>query len=130
MSKLFCLVQMNGSDPQLSREDTPYAGHVHIGNLNHQFGAYMVSGTGAQLVAINALPQVVGIVAVTESGGVRWAELDGVIAAGVRTKLNAWLSSRGYPNIPAGWTYKQVIREVFRRLNDKFEFDLFDVAEI
>lgn len=129
MAKLFCLISMQGSDPQLSREDTPYTGHVHIGNLNHQFGAYMMSGTGAQLVAINALPGVVGIVAVTESSGVRWAELDGVIAAGVRTKLNTWLSAKGYPNIPAGWIYKQTVMAVFRRLNDKFDFDWFDVTE-
>ena len=129
MPKLLCIVNMNGSDPDLDRTVTPYIGHVHIGNLNHNFGAYMVSGTGPQLVAVNALPQVVGIVAVTESGSVRWAELDGVIAAGVRTKLNNWLTARGYPNIPSGWTYRRVIREVFQRLNDKFEFDSFDVAE-
>lgn len=120
---------MQGSDLQLSREDTPYTGHVHIGNLNHQWGAYMVSGTGAQLMAINALPKVIGIVAVTEDGGVRWAELDGVIATGVRTKINTWLSNRDYPNIPVGWTYRRIVREVFQRLNNKFDFDWFDVTE-
>ena len=128
--KLFALIQMQGGEPQLSRETTPYPGHVHVpATILGAWGAYMVSGTGAQLTAINALPQVVGIVAVTESGSVRWAELDGVIAAGVRTKLNNWLTARGYPNILSGWTYRRVIREVFQRLNDKFEFDSFDVAE-
>jgi len=120
----------NGSDPQVSREDTPYHGHVHIGNINHEVGAYIFSGTAAQLAAINSLPGIVGLVAVTENGAVRWAELDNVIGAAVRTKLNNWLTARGYPNIPAGWIYRRVVREVFQRLNAQFEFDLFEVAEV
>jgi len=129
MPKLFTLIRMAGSDPELSREVTPYIGHVHIGDLNQQWGVYMVSGTGAQLVAINALPQVVGIVAVTESGGVKWGELDSVIASAIRTKLNTWLANRGYPIIPTSWTNRQVVQAVFKRLNGKFDFDLFDVTE-
>jgi hypothetical protein len=72
---------------------------------------------------------VVGIVGVTESGDVRWAELDGVIAAGVRTKLNDWLTARGYPTIPAGWTYRQVVRAVFKRFSDLFDIGTVDIAE-
>lgn len=130
MPKMFCLINMNGgSDPQLDRSITPYHGSNHIGNINRQWGAYLVSGTGPELVAIDALPQVVGIVAITEGGSVKWAELDGVIAAGVRTKLNNWLTARGYPNIPASWTNRRAIREVFQRLNPLFDFDLFDIEE-
>lgn len=128
MPKLFAICQMEGGMPQVDFQATPVKGYVLADQIGG-FGAYLFSGTGPQLVALNALPQVVGIVAVTESGDTRWAELDGVIAAAVRTRLNTWLTARGYPTIPAGWTYRRVIEAVYKRLNDHFDLGWFDIAE-
>lgn len=118
---------LNGQ-PNVDFAATPVKGYclgAHLG----AWGCYLLSGTGAQLVALNALPNVYGICAVTEAG-VRWAELDGVIAPAVRTRLNTWLTARGYPNIPVSWTYKQVVVAVYKRLNDRFDLDRFDVMDV
>jgi hypothetical protein len=119
---------MVGGAPDVDASATPYKGYVLCDQVGG-YGAYLFSGTGAQLTALNALPQVVGIVAVTENGGVKWAELDGTIAPAVRTKLNTWLTNRGYPTIPAGWSYRQVINAVYQRVNGRFSLDAFDVAD-
>lgn len=90
-----------------------------------------MSGTAPQLATIAALARVIGIVTVTEGGTVRWGELDGTIAAGVRTKLNNFLTARGKANVPAGWTYRQVVVAVFQALNARFDLTTFthDVTE-
>lgn len=125
MAKLFCIAQMIGGSPNI---DLPYTGYVLADRLGN-FGAYLISGTNQQLLDINALPQVIGIVAVTEAGNIRWAELDGVIAPAVRTKINVFLTSRGFTNIPAGWTYRQVVNAVFQRFNAIFNLNGIDVTE-
>jgi len=126
--KMFCLVKMKGGEPDVNSAVTPYYGYVHAADVAG-WGAYLFSGTTAQLTAINALPNVYGICAVTESGNVKWAELDGVISSAVRTKINNWLTARGYPTIPAGWTYRQVVNAIFKRLNDRFDLTAFDVMD-
>lgn len=125
MAKLFCIAQMIGGVPNI---DLPYTGYVLADQLGN-FGAYLISGSTQQLLDINALPQVVGIVAVTDNGNVRWTELDGVISSSVRTKINNFLTTRGLPNIPANWTYRQVITAVFQRFNTRFDLGGMDVIE-
>jgi len=128
MPKLFAIVPIDGAFPAIDRSVTPYNGYILADQVGN-YGAYLFSGTGAQLIALNALPNVVGIVAVTQNGDVRWAELDGTITPAVRTKLNTWLTNRGYPSIPAGWTNRQVVDAVFKRINPNFDLDNFDIAE-
>lgn len=98
---------------------------AHIAN----WGAYLISGTLAQLSAINALPNTYAICIVTENGGIKWPELDNVIPAGVRTRINNWLTARGYPTILAGWTYRQVILAIYQRMNEYYTIDGTDVAD-
>ncbi len=43
-------------------------------------------------------------------------DLNTVIPAGVRTRINAWLTARGYSTIPAGWTYKQLLVAIRQRV--------------
>jgi len=99
---------------------TPVKGWAHFDSIAG-YGAYLFSGTAAQLTALNALPNVIGFVAMTGTADdeKEWPELDMVIAAGVRTKINTWLTARGYPTLPAGWTYKQVVRAVYQRFNGR-----------
>ena len=126
-SWMFAISRMAGGQPDIDLTATPVHGWVLSGRIAN-YGAYLFSGTNAQLLALNALPQVVGIVGVTistnEDGVVlHWAELDNVINAAVRTKLNNWLTNNGYPTIPADWTNKQVIRAVWRHLRPDWDWN-------
>lgn len=121
MPWLFAICRMNGGLPDINTAITPVKGWAHCDTIGNQ-GAYLFSGTGAQLIALNALPQVVGLVAMTDSG-IKWAELDGVISVAVRNKINTWLSARGLQTIPAGWTYKRTLLEIYRRFNERFDID-------
>jgi len=118
LAHMLAIVDMAGGLPNVDPAVTPYVGHNliwQIGGANG-YGLYMFSGLVAQLTALNALSQVRGLVVMTDNGVVKWAELDNVITTAHRTKLNTWLTARGYPNIPAGWTYRQVVRAIIRRL--------------
>lgn len=126
--KAFAIIRMSGGQPEIDPVATPYHGYVLCDQVAG-WGAYLVSGTPAQLSAIDQLAHVYGICAVTESGDVKWAELDGVCSEAVRTRLNTWLANRGYPTIPAGWTYRQIVRAVYQRVNTHFDLDRFDVAD-
>jgi len=129
MAKAFLVSTISNGIPNFS--DLPHTGNVLCAKTpGGGYGIYVVTGTGAQLVAINALPHVIGLCSVTEGGGDgRWPELEDVILPAVRTKLNTWLTARGYPNIPAGWTYRHVIREICQRLNEFYEIENTDVLE-
>ncbi len=94
-----------------------FGGYAHIFSVAG-FGLYLFGGSAAQLTALNALVQVRGLAAMTDNGTVKWAELNNVITAAHRTKLNTWLTARGYPTIPAGWAYRQVIRAIIRRMRN------------
>lgn len=128
MPKLFAIVPIVNGTPDIDRAVTPYVGYVLCDRVGAH-GAYLISGTGAQLIAINALASVIGLVVVTQAGNVRWTELNGVISLAVRTKLNTFLTNQGYPTIPAGRTYRQVINAVFQRVNARFDLSNFDISE-
>ena len=128
MAKMFAICRMAGGQPDLDLEVTPVHGWALADQLG-QYGAYLFSGTGQQLLAVNALPQCLGIVGVTSSGDVRWPELDGALPENIRTKLNIWADSMGLPNVPDGWDYRRTVKEVFKRFNDKFDINSIDISE-
>lgn len=123
MPKLFALTQMLNGLPDTAplQQGRDYGGHVHVDSLGG-FGAYLFSGTGAQLTALNALPSVVGLVVVTETGA-HWPELDNPVAAGIRTAINTWLTNHGQANIGAGLTYRAFINILYRKFNATFDAD-------
>lgn len=126
MAKLFSLAKLTA--PPIYPDVTSlivgvdYFGHVLMDTAGN-YGAYLFSGSATQLSAVNALTNVVGIVAVTDNGNVHWAELDNTISAGVRANLNTWLTNHGFQTIPAGWTYRQVVNAIFRHFNNSFDID-------
>lgn len=128
MPKGFAITTMVGGAPNIDFTVTPVHGFALCDQVAG-FGAYLFSGTNVQLLALNALPNVMGLCIVTEDANVKWAELDGVIAPAVRTKLNVWLTARGFVNVPAGMTYRAVITAVYQRLNSHFDLSGFDIAE-
>jgi hypothetical protein len=125
---MYAVARMQAGYPDIDTVATPYHGHVLTGQVG-QFGLYLFSGTPAQLAALDALPNVIGLclLSTTESGGMtvsRWAEVDNNFGAGARTRLNTWLTNNGKPTIPAGWTNKQVIRKLFEHLDSAGVADL------
>src|SRR3990167_3098181 len=110
MPHLFAICDMTGGLPNIPAS-TPVHGWAHFDSLG-QYGAYLFSGTAPQLAALNALPNVVGLAVMTGKADNEkdWLELDTVIAAGVRTKINNWLTARGYPTIPTSWANKKDVR--------------------
>lgn len=123
MPKMFCLIQMNNGVPDTSplQQGVDYSGHVHISSLGG-FGAYIISGTGPQLAALNALPSVVGIIAVTETA-TRWPELDGTVSVAVRNAVNTWLTNHGQATVGAGLTYRQLVNALYRKFSVNFDAD-------
>jgi hypothetical protein len=124
---MFAVSRIVGGSPDLGNPATPYHGHVLTGQVG-QFGLYLFSGTPAQLAAIDALPNVIGLCLLRTTGEgmnvVRWAEIDDNFATAARTRLNTWLTNNGKPTIPAGWTNKQVIRKLFEHLDSSGVADL------
>ena len=126
--KAFAIIRMSGGQPEIDLETQPYHGYVLCDQLG-QWGTYLISGTGAQLQAINALSHVYGICAVTENSDVRWAELDDIPVAAIRNRLNTWLTNRDQPTIPADWTARRIVKAIYRRFNSHFDLNRFDVAD-
>jgi hypothetical protein len=124
---MFAVARMVGGSPNLGDPVPPYHGHVLTGQVG-QFGLYLFSGTPAQLAAIDALPNVVGLCLLRTTGSgmnvVKWAEIDDSFADAARTRINTWLTNNGKPTIPAGWTNKQVIRKLFEYLDSAEVADL------
>ena len=127
--KAFAIIQMVGGSLNVDAGVTPYKGYSLAAELPRQWGLYLFSGTAAQLIALDALPQVYGLVAMTEDTTVRWSQLNNTISSAHRTKLNTWLTARGYPNIPAGWTYRQVVQAIYQRMNQPFDLAGVDIAD-
>jgi hypothetical protein len=127
MAHMLAIVDMAGGAPAINPETTPYVGHVLIWQAGN-FGLYLFGGTAAQLTALNALATCRGLVGMSSGGAVYWGELDNVITSAHRTKLNTWLTARGYPTIPVDWSYRQVVRAIIRRLRS-FGDDTDDFAD-
>src|SRR4030042_4132596 len=104
---LYAVSSVNAGKPVIN--DLPHAGHVLAAGPISNYALYLFSGTASQLTAIGQLSNVYPLCAMTEDEDVRWRELDDVIASGVRTKLNNWLTAHGRPTIPAGWTHRPVL---------------------
>lgn len=126
--KAFMICPQVGGAPSIDFEATPVHGWVQIGTVGG-YGAYLMSGSGTQLLAINALPTVIGLVGMNDAGDVRWAELDGAFPTALRTRMNTWLTARGFPTIPTGKTYRWVALQIFKRLNPLWDFHTHDIME-
>jgi len=103
--------------PNLSPPDT---GKVVGGVLAHfasigQWGLYSITGKTADVSAWIAKPTIYPLAYRTRTGQLRWAEQDETIDPAIRTRLNTWLTARGYNTIPAGWTKRQVVQALVDR---------------
>ena len=133
MAKAFALMRMNDGRPDLPPAAQGRVNWVLCDRIpDTGWAAYLVAATKAVLQGLDEQwDGFIGIVAVTEGGDVRWGELENPCADVVRARLNTYLTNHGYPTIPEQWTNRQVVREIYERANDRFDFrgiDIMDVA--
>lgn len=106
---------------------TGYRGFVQVGQLPGAYCAYVVTGTPAQLSAIDAHANtLVGALVTEAEGSEKWAELKVQLPAAVRTKINTWRQANGQGNIPVNTTWLQVIRFAANHFDGVGNFDVFD----
>lgn len=117
--RLFAVLPMTSGAPAIDAEVYPYYGFV-LCDESDGYGAYLLSGTAAQMEAIGALDEVYAIAFVTESDEEKWPELDEVVKPQVRAKLNRFLAPLGWPIIPAQQMARQAVERVFSRFNADF----------
>ena len=119
--RAYALIRMDGGRPAIG--ELPLRGYC-LGASRQDWGMYMIAGTIAQLAAVNALPlsDFVGICTVPNIGE--------VVTPTVRTNLNDWADAEfpSLPTLPAGWTNRQVIIELFQRANTYYVHDAFGLA--
>jgi len=137
MAKAFALIRLDTTGPVII-PDLPYAqmtgeifNYVLCDRLpGTNWGAYLCSARGAVLTQLDALSaRFIGIVAVTASGDVVWGELENPCDSTVRDRLNTWLAAHNQPTIPENWTNRQVVRAIFERANDRFDFSGINIKE-
>jgi hypothetical protein len=109
----FAICRNEGGSPNIGELD--YSGFVLVAHYGHVWGLYLFAGTPAQLAAINAAPNVVGMCTL--------ANVNTVVSSAFRTQVNPWLTANVYPIIPVGWTYRQVIVAICERLIPEFDMD-------
>ena len=120
--KAFALLKMTGGLPDV--DGLPYCGHVLCAQIG-EFGAYMITGTGPELLAIKnlGLNRVVPICVFTEDGPSYRPELDEHLTQAAVNYLNAWVESE-HPNWPranTGHTYGQVVEFLFKKFHGQFD---------
>jgi len=133
MAKAFALLRMTNGRPDLPPAAQGRVNWTLCDRIpDTGWGAYLVAATGPDLKALDEQwSGFIGIVAVTDAGDVRWGGLENPCADVVRARLNTWLANHGYRTIPEQWTNRQVVREIYERANDRFDFrgiDIMDVA--
>lgn len=130
--KAFALIRMDNGQPDLPPAAQGLVNYTlcdRIGGTN--WGAYLCAATGPVLQSLDEdYNGFIGIVAVTDDGDVHWGELDNPCAETVRARINTWLEAHNHPTIPGGWTNRRVVREIYRRANDRFDLSCFDIMDV
>ena len=58
----YAIIEVSAGRPNVNFSTTPVAGYVLAAGPIGNYGLYLVGGSAAQLAAVNALPNVVGLV--------------------------------------------------------------------
>jgi hypothetical protein len=110
-AKAYCIAKIVNGQPAWVESELDfraYAMRCRKGN----WGIYAVSGTGAQLVAIDAHPDVYGICT--------FNNIDEVMDSTLRANLNQFILDKGIHDtwqIPEDWTARQVFRKIVEYFN-------------
>ena len=89
---MYAIAKMSNGMPDLG--GLPYYGFVHIGRVG-DWGAYLFSGTPAQLSAIAAAEGVIVLAERTDTEGEQWTERVQDMLCVRAVKVNEWLSNEG-----------------------------------
>lgn len=96
--------QPDGADVPVMVHGYALIGVVHGPVTGTNYGVYLVSGTAEQIAALDAVESVVA------SDALDWSA---VVSSQTRAVLNALFQQAGWPLIPAGVTYTQVLSGMF-----------------
>lgn len=127
---VICKEVQSGASKGVPDIGTGYSGFVQIGQLPGAYCAYVITGSAAQLAAIQVHANTLVGAVVTEAEGVeRWAELKVQLPVAVRTKINTWRANNGQGSIPVNTTWLQVIKFAANHFdNAAANFDVFDAT--
>jgi hypothetical protein len=127
MAKALGIIKETQAGPSKGAPDlsVPYSGFVYVGPLPGNYAVYVITGTGAQLTAIQADANCVAGALITEDG-VKWPEMNQPVPAGIRTKINTYRANQGLAPIGAGVTLKQVAQAAAAHFDGAGNFDVYD----
>lgn len=116
-------------DPYPCQRERFVGGYSEIGRIGN-WHIVLATSTPARLQAIETQggTNIIPLAKVTETGD-RWPELENIIDPADRTRINAWLQNHGYPDIPADWNLRQVVRAVLNRVHPDFDENSFGIAD-
>lgn len=123
---VLCKEIQNGASKGAPDIGTSYRGFVYVGNLPGAYAVYIITGSGAQLTAIQTHANCVGGALVTESGGVKWGKMNEPISQALLDKINTWRAARKLATVDASTTLKQVAKWAASHFDGQGNFDVFD----
>ena len=124
--KAFVIMRQDHGNPDIDFEFARevdgelMGGWGFIGNVG-VWGAYIVYGTGAMLLELGGTTGAIGICTKNQ--------LDNTVRAAVRTTLNTWLTNNDYPNFPADWTNRRLIKAIFKHFFPPYNLRSVDVGQ-
>lgn len=88
---------------------------VHL--AEHDLAGTSQMGGDVNLKLISILLDFVKVLAIkTREMNLSTIDFSDVIPLAIRTRINVWLTNRGWANVPAGWTYRQLFVAIKARL--------------
>lgn len=119
MAAQYMLVPMTGGSPDLS--GLPCFGYALGAAWGADLGLYLISGSAAQLAAIAALAQVGPLANPSQLGS--------TFSATGRSRINAYLATRGLAPLAAGGTYRTAVEALGKRANPALDLASLAIRE-
>jgi hypothetical protein len=120
-AKMFLVTGMEGGQPAIDIQTTPYRGYVFIGSAG-DYGGYLFSGTQEELEAIAALSDVLSLGA--------YSELDNTLSEEAVTKINTWLEGSAFTlRVTGSWTHRQAVEAIMKEFNGGFSVQRTDILD-
>lgn len=130
--RLYIVYKHSGGNLAFPRDSGLTTHTCALVGLRPQYGAWLVSGTKAEITAIKAfvdpdllwlLPLQPAGIAITDAQGRRGitvanVEMDDAISAADRTRINTWAANHGLgATVPAGAKYSVVLATILRKFD-------------
>lgn len=132
--QMYAICPVTAGVPGVDLVASPVYGYCFAAGPYKGYGLYQFSGSGAQLLSLANQANCYPLVAMSGPADnvPKWAELDQPMIAAARTKMNTLLTAAGLTNIPAGWTYRQVLvalAAMLKRAGDDWDINSVFVTD-